>query len=119
MTSNIQTREEWMRAAAREIKVLSGMYFGEPDDEIADIIAKHAPASHGTEWVSVEERLPEFSGTYLVAVSGLGDDGENYIGSLPADWSPNDKHWHDLRGWGHNEVTHWMTLPSAPEGKKP
>jgi hypothetical protein len=65
-------------------------------------------------WISVNERLPEFSGTYIVAVNGPGDDGEAYIGTLPADWSITTKHWHDLRGWGHSEVTHWMPIPTAP-----
>jgi len=65
-------------------------------------------------WISVEDRLPEFAGTYIVAVDGRGDDGEEYISSLPADWSINDKRWHDLRGWGHDEVTHWMPLPNSP-----
>jgi hypothetical protein len=65
-------------------------------------------------WISVDERLPEFSGTYIVAVNGPGDDGEAYIGTLPADWSITTKHWYDLRGWGHSEVTHWMPIPTAP-----
>jgi hypothetical protein len=49
-------------------------------------------------WIRVEDRLPEFSGTYLVTVHGSGDDAENYTVTIPCDWSPEAKRWHDLRG---------------------
>jgi hypothetical protein len=62
-------------------------------------------------WIPVEDRLPEVAGTYLVTVYGLGDDGEKYTVTLACDWSPENKRWYALRGWGSNEVTHWQALP--------
>ena len=53
-----------------------------------------------TEWVSVEERLPEpthcvlvYTTDYSVEVDAIGSDGE----------------------WMAYEVTHWMPLPVPPE----
>ena len=73
-----------------------------------------APPAQTPRWISVKERLPEVPEYYLVAVSGLCDDGENHTDEFAAKW---DNGWHELEGWGSSEVTHWMPLPLAPEAE--
>jgi len=55
------------------------------------------------EWVSVEERLPEKSGTYLIHVA--------------PHWTGTCGYYNDGSGWkpGEGVVTHWMPLPGPPE----
>jgi hypothetical protein len=83
--------------------------------ELTELRAAGAPGAQ--RWIPVEERLPEFSGTYIVSVTGIGDDGDEHTTSLPADWSADGKYWHDLRGWGGKEVTHWMPIPTRLAGE--
>ena len=71
------------------------------------------------EWISVEDKLPAENGNYLVCI-----DGDVFY--LTAKWVKN--HFKFLaRGYGLTEdftdwrycegvkVTHWMTLPAAPQ----
>lgn len=59
----------------------------------------------GGEWISVEYRLPEETGKYLVATkSGVVYQTKYYSGGK---WGQKDK--------GKN-ITHWMPLPEAPKG---
>ena len=71
------------------------------------------------EWISVEDKLPTENGNYLVCI-----DGDVFY--LTAKWVKN--HFKFLaRGYGLTEdftdwrycegvkVTHWMTLPAAPQ----
>jgi len=66
----------------------------------------------GYAWISVDERLPEEDGVYLVACSELGKRYV-HVKSYDADlnmwdrWAKYDK-W-DLR------ITHWMPLPLPPD----
>lgn len=57
------------------------------------------------EWVSVEERLPEKSGTYLV----IGKSG-----------TPHTDHFYEHKPYHRifisRDVTHWMPLPEPPKG---
>lgn len=58
------------------------------------------------EWISVEERLPERNGRYLI----IDDEGYMVVAS-----------WYKDCGWfipicRANPVTHWMPLPEAPKG---
>lgn len=56
-----------------------------------------------SEWISVDEREPEFTGCYLVT----GNDIEMEI-----------SHFCDEFGWGDSyEITHWMNLPELPESE--
>jgi hypothetical protein len=57
-------------------------------------------------WNSVEERLPEMFGAYLVA----GKDG--FVGEAtlsPVGW------FNEAVGCYDTDVTHWMLLPEPPE----
>lgn len=58
-----------------------------------------------TEWISVEDRLPEEEGQYLVCQKGNAIVTSSY--SLCK------------KKWFHHEVTHWMPLPEPPKPKEP
>lgn len=106
--------------------------FGHP---YHDVVAKHGPCSsdpsdvdsfsemawaafeHGFDcgvesakprWISVEERLPEEDGFYLVA-------SENYDEVLAANYSDSSIDWLRDDGLAVRGVTHWMPLPEVPE----
>ena len=81
--------------------------------------AWQAKAQAVPEWISVEDKLPTENGNYLVCI-----DGDVFY--LTAKWVKN--HFKFLaRGYGLTEdftdwrycegvkVTHWMTLPAAPQ----
>ena len=59
-----------------------------------------------SEWISVEERLPEREGTYLVYTY----KGAIKFGDFRCYYAENDSPQFDYY------VTHWMPLPEAPEG---
>ena len=54
-----------------------------------------------SEWISVEDRLPEDSGCYLVAGELIELEIDNYC----IDYGWNDSF----------EVTHWQPLPEPPK----
>lgn len=69
------------------------------------------------EWISVNDRLPEMKGLYLVAAN-------QYKDTTIAEYSALGKSWIGLQNvgtyddWDYDcEVTHWMPLPEPP--KKP
>jgi hypothetical protein len=63
------------------------------------------------EWISVEERLPEENGTYLIAVKG--SHVSHFAGF---DIEPNEFCDNVFR---KTDVTHWMSLPEPPKPKEP
>lgn len=63
-----------------------------------------------SEWISVEERLPEENGYYLVYTKYGYIEVERY-----KTWDDDDLdggYWWEFEGC----VTHWMPLPEAPKG---
>ena len=87
--------------------------------DFANAIEQAAKAQAVPEWISVEDKLPTENGNYLVCI-----DGDVFY--LTAKWVKN--HFKFLaRGYGLTEdftdwrycegvkVTHWMTLPAAPQ----
>lgn len=59
-----------------------------------------------SEWISVEERLPEKEGRYLVY---------GVIGGQPLVCGAHyDKH----NGFGDDDFTHWMPLPEPPKPER-
>ncbi|MEG0346557.1 MAG: DUF551 domain-containing protein [Acinetobacter sp.] len=95
-----------------------GEYFYKEIHE-ADLMWQAAKAQAVPEWISVEDKLPTENGNYLVCI-----DGDVFY--LTAKWVKN--HFKFLaRGYGLTEdftdwrycegvkVTHWMTLPAAPQ----
>ena len=93
-------------------------------DDVMDIIANGVTVQ---EWISVEDRLPENDGSYLVTMNSFG--GRKYIGVR---WFAKDGeavneyelagqenvwYYHDSE-WGYisiDSVTHWMPLPQLPK----
>ena len=64
-------------------------------------------------WISVNKRLPEESGDYLVFVEGLI---ENMMYSKRhSAWNATDLNCH--KNYEITTVTHWMPLPEPPEMK--
>lgn len=69
--------------------------------------SKPFPQAHenGDKWISVEDRLPEETGKYLVSTkNGVVYQTKYYSGGK---WGQKDK--------GKN-ITHWMPMPDAPKG---
>jgi hypothetical protein len=108
--------------------VLKYLPYGEISSHTANDIANRL-ISNGViaqEWISVEDRLPEEDGTYLVYkakinvrdVLGFVEDGievdEEDLNGLKNIWFAYDSE------WGYypvNTVTHWMPLPEPPKGE--
>lgn len=74
-----------------------------------------------SEWISVEERLPEKDGWYLVYAPGYWGNSKIYglDGFAYSNFKYNYKvHWGIERGVGKGWpgiVTHWMPLPELPK----
>ena len=67
-----------------------------------------------SEWISVEERLPDDNGHCLVFLPS----GHLYDGIHVARYSHKTNMWIDLdTTYLYNYVTHWMPLPEAPKMK--
>lgn len=82
------------------------------------------------EWISVKDRLPEESGTYLVNVH---QETEDDVGDcvLLAWYQRNDllfvpnsvgwlllNEFYDLSNTLRDDITHWMPLPEPPKEEK-
>ena len=72
-----------------------------------------------SEWISVEDRLPEEEGAYLVLiVDYLGEERMEVVELFKwancFDWSSHmSSRWKDS-----NTITHWMPLPAPPTEKE-
>ena len=71
-----------------------------------------------SEWIKVEDRLPENEGTYLVYKKRCGRviSGDYHdIGHYWANHTQDGYHWVNL----HEDeiVTHWQPLPEPPNGE--
>ena len=115
------------------IELLTDLYGCDPAyyDVDARAIAQHL-VDHAVafqKWISVDDRLPEEDGSYLVTTNSFGDrqsvklrwfakDGENvdaydlagqkdvwYLYDIECGYVPIDS------------VTHWMPLPDPPKGE--
>ena len=87
---------------------------GEAVEELRAALA--ATPQPGEGWISVEDRMPEENGHFLVyetPTSERGDDERNIR------WfhKPSGK-WFDGDGDGIECVTHWMPLPAPPAAKE-
>ena len=72
--------------------------------------------SHGVtvqEWISVEDRLPEESGMYIVTAN----DGHAQRVSFVL-WQKKNRMWNLTGARSYWRVTHWTPLPPAPEDMK-
>ena len=99
--------------AAQIIDMLSSALEGEPT------------LTPPNEWVSVEEKLPENDGWYLVYAPGYWGNSKIYglDGLAYSNFKHNYKvHWGIERGTGRGYpgiVTHWRRLPAPPTRRPP
>lgn len=63
------------------------------------------------EWISVEDRLPEENGTYLIAVKG---GCTTHITGFDIE---DNEFCHNV--FRKSDITHWMPLPEPPKPKEP
>ena len=101
-----------------------------------DEIASHLIANGVTvqEWISVDDRLPEYPGHYLVCTSinywhgGCMDINENHkyhpngtpVGYDGSTMSVLDCYYDVTGHWNRvcdSHVTHWMPIPEPPKGE--
>lgn len=109
----------------------SGEYFWGGVDSVAErnnlmVTPIDMPAlTPPNEWVSVEEKLPENDGWYLVYAPGYWGNSKIYglDGLAYSNFKHNYKvHWGIERGTGRGWpgiVTHWMLLPAPPCRRPP
>ena len=64
------------------------------------------------EWVSVNDRLPEESGMYIITAN----DGHAQRVSF-VQWQKKNRMWNLTGARSYWRVTHWMPMPLAPEVK--
>lgn len=87
------------------------------DEQHREIVALHlyrAGYRKQSEWISVEERLPQVTGKYICCVK----DKRGNTWTVPADWNLEMKMWFGEFGEIKNMVTHWMPLPEPPKESK-
>ena len=103
----------------------------QPGQKTLGDIADHLIANGVTvqEWISVDDRLPEKDGAYLVTTNSFGDrqsvklrwfakDGEN-VDAYDLAGQKDVWYLYDIEcGYvSINSVTHWMPLPQPPKGE--
>ena len=79
---------------------------------------KDVPDTNVGEWISVDKRLPEKDGRYLVAMK----DGDNYHISTRKFKRTDPPVWWKGSSWGHWAkrtcgVRYWDLLPEPPKGE--
>jgi len=80
-----------------------GTLFDNAAQEIKRLQAENAELKKQSQWVSVEDELPEFDDDFLVT----GSDIELEVCHFDPDW-----------GWLDDfDITHWMPIPTPPEGE--
>lgn len=115
---------EWLNMLSHEVRADEKLV---ELDKVRDIVTG-SPTIAVPQWISVEDRLPEIKGRYLVAVKRMARSG-SYVALVR--WSKNlqamDKYefpGKDRPGWWMGDsdgfwevtnVTHWMPLPEQPK----
>ena len=99
--------------------------------DVSEWIADHLVSNGVTvqDWISVDDRLPENDGSYLVTINSFGErkyinvrrfakDGEA-VNEYELAGQENVWYYYDSE-WGYisiDSVTHWMPLPQPPKGE--
>ena len=104
-------------------------YYGFEDcfpDRFADYLIAHGVTVQ--EWISVDDRLPEDSGYYLVVYrdkynGSISIDFDMYVKCNVGEWWESEfacditKQFLWATRLQEQEVTHWMPLPEPPKGE--
>ena len=95
------------------------------DKLIANGVTFATDTNVGGKWISVEDRLPETEGNYLVAIKHKYDrDIEYRYDTDAAVYKPHgfgctDWFWDTFSNWNKRQkylcITHWMPMPEAPK----
>lgn len=82
----------------------------DPTEAVADYLLDSGVTVQ--EWVSVEDRLPEESGIYIVTAN----DGHAQRVSFVL-WQKKNRMWNLTGARSYWRVTHWMPMPQPPKGE--
>jgi len=92
----------------------------EANEEIKKLQAENAELKKQSQWISVEDELPALD----VTVSILVNDEHPSVGERSRDFNGCWKIGNESISWDYDfsfgvemEVTHWMPLPTPPEGE--
>lgn len=101
---------EILKQAPFEGKVLDEWWW----EEKIRIIADHLISNGVTvqEWISVDDRLPEESGMYIVTAN----DGHAQRVSFVL-WQKKNRMWNLTGARSYWRVTHWQPMPKPPKGE--
>lgn len=94
--------------------------YSEVDKEVLAKMISAAIPSKPSEWISVEDELPEICATYLVVVKCKCAWETEWEIHVDVAFLTEDEKWETFNDWNEgNEVviSHWMPLPKAPKMK--
>ena len=120
LVNALREHAEWARANEWKTPITLGDDLAEAADRI-EAQAKEIEnlRAQVPRWIPVEERLPKYGVRVLATDMYEGDD---YTGIWTREEYKDDADgcWYDDHGWWHasDDVTHWMSLPKAPEAEK-
>ena len=80
--------------------------FSQQIDVILEIVDAQPTLTPPNEWISVEEKLPEKDGSYLVHSGKSNTVYAAHFGKRDGRWSGKSKNLF---------ITHWMPMPELPE----
>ena len=108
---------EKMTETINDLYGADAMYYGVDSYGIATTL--YNAGYRKQEWISVEDRLPEIGGTYLITLKEkyAYEDEWNYhvdVASYSFDWDCTFNDWDEGQ---EIHITHWMPLPEAPKMK--
>ena len=129
----MDVREKLLGLIAKAKYICADEYSDHTEDEyIADTLLDNGVTVQ--EWISVNDRLPEYPGHYLVCTSinywhgGCIDRNENHkyhpngtpVGYDGSTMSVLDCYYDVAGHWNRvcdSHVTHWMPIPEPPKGE--
>lgn len=97
----------------KEIVAIQECGFGDPRptyETVASYLMSHGVTVQ--EWVSVNDRLPEESGMYIVTAN----DGHAQRVSF-VQWQKKNRMWNLTGARSYWRVTHWQPMPQPPKGE--
>ena len=82
-------------------------------EELADHMIAHGVTVQ--EWISVKDRLPERTGSYIVCTDKGAICTAKFYSDLPTGLRYEKPHWNNSRLNKH--ITHWCEMPQPPKGE--